>query len=143
LRSVRGRRVWKESCQLVETIRRKRESPLQVQERRQLFIRTHNETLPIAALCVSDPDCSPVVRGNLAFLTPPFARILSQLSPASNLSCNNGCENPQLDCVFSRSILSDLFRRLFSDFIYEKRCFRGIQRVRESNPCTSLERAVS
>jgi hypothetical protein len=30
------------------------------QKRRQLFIRMHNETLPIAALCVSDPDCSPI-----------------------------------------------------------------------------------
>jgi hypothetical protein len=30
------------------------------QKRTQLFIRTHNETLPIAAMCVCDPDCSTV-----------------------------------------------------------------------------------
>ena len=29
-------------------------------KRRQLFIRTHNETLSVAAMCVSNPDRSPV-----------------------------------------------------------------------------------
>jgi len=29
------------------------------QKRSQLFIRTHNETLSIAAVCVSNEDCSP------------------------------------------------------------------------------------
>jgi hypothetical protein len=29
-------------------------------KRGQLFIRTHNEPLPIAAMRVSNPDCSPV-----------------------------------------------------------------------------------
>jgi hypothetical protein len=29
------------------------------QKRRQLFIRTHNETLSVAAVRVSNPDCSP------------------------------------------------------------------------------------
>jgi len=27
---------------------------------RQLFIRTHHETLSVVAMCVSSPDCSPV-----------------------------------------------------------------------------------
>jgi hypothetical protein len=26
---------------------------------RQLFIRSHNETLSVAAMCVNNPDCSP------------------------------------------------------------------------------------
>jgi hypothetical protein len=30
------------------------------QKRRQLFIRMHNETLSVAAMCVSNPDRSPV-----------------------------------------------------------------------------------
>jgi hypothetical protein len=29
------------------------------EERRQLFIRTHNDTLSVAAMCVSNPDRSP------------------------------------------------------------------------------------
>jgi hypothetical protein len=33
---------------------------LQFQKRRQLFIRAHNETLPVAAMRVSNPDHSPV-----------------------------------------------------------------------------------
>jgi hypothetical protein len=34
-------------------------SAFQLHKRRQLFIRTHNETLPVAAMRVSNPDCSP------------------------------------------------------------------------------------
>jgi hypothetical protein len=30
------------------------------QKRAQLFIRTHNETLSVVAMCVCNPDCSPV-----------------------------------------------------------------------------------
>jgi hypothetical protein len=30
------------------------------EERRQLFIRTHNETLSVVAMCVNNPDRSPV-----------------------------------------------------------------------------------
>jgi hypothetical protein len=30
------------------------------QKRRQLFIRSHNETLSVVAVCVCNPDCSPV-----------------------------------------------------------------------------------
>ena len=30
------------------------------QKRRQLFIRSQNETLSVAAMCVSNPDCSPL-----------------------------------------------------------------------------------
>jgi hypothetical protein len=33
---------------------------LQFHKRRQLFIRVYNEPLPIAAMCVSDPDWLPV-----------------------------------------------------------------------------------
>jgi hypothetical protein len=32
----------------------------QFQKRSQLFIGTHNEALSIAAMCVCNPDCSPV-----------------------------------------------------------------------------------
>jgi hypothetical protein len=32
----------------------------QLQKRSQLFIRSHNETLSVAAMCVNDPDCSTV-----------------------------------------------------------------------------------
>jgi hypothetical protein len=34
--------------------------PFQFQKRRQLFIRTHNEALPITAMRVNNPDRSPV-----------------------------------------------------------------------------------
>jgi hypothetical protein len=33
---------------------------LQFHKRRQLFIRTHDETLSVAAMRVSNPDCSPI-----------------------------------------------------------------------------------
>jgi hypothetical protein len=32
----------------------------QLQKPRQLFIRTRNETLPIVAVCINNPDCSSV-----------------------------------------------------------------------------------
>jgi|SRR5262245_34475372 len=41
--------------QLVDTDR-----PFQFQKRSQFFIRTHNETLAVVAVCVSNPDCSPL-----------------------------------------------------------------------------------
>jgi hypothetical protein len=31
---------------------------LQLQKRRQLFIRTHNESVSFVAVCVNDPDCA-------------------------------------------------------------------------------------
>jgi len=34
---------------------------LQVQNRSQLFIRSHDETLSVAAMCVSNPDCASFV----------------------------------------------------------------------------------
>jgi len=34
--------------------------PFQFQKRSQFFIRTHDETPPVAAMCVSNPDCSPL-----------------------------------------------------------------------------------
>jgi len=52
--------VWKKSRRLVNYNRRKRESQNPFQKRSQLFIRPHNETLSIVAMCVSNPDCSPV-----------------------------------------------------------------------------------
>ena len=33
--------------------------PFQFQKRSQLFICTHDETLSVIAMCVSNPDCSP------------------------------------------------------------------------------------
>jgi len=44
---------------LVKKIRRNRESLLPFHKSSQLFIRTHNETLSVVAVCVSDPDRSP------------------------------------------------------------------------------------
>jgi len=38
----------KKNRQLVETIRRKPESPIRVRERRQFFIGSHNEALTVA-----------------------------------------------------------------------------------------------
>ena len=32
----------------------------QFKKRRQLFVRTHNEKLSVAAMCVCNPDCSPL-----------------------------------------------------------------------------------
>jgi hypothetical protein len=32
----------------------------ELEKRRQLFIRTHNETLSVAAMCVRNPNCSPL-----------------------------------------------------------------------------------
>jgi hypothetical protein len=37
-----------------------RESRLRVQQRGQFLIRTHNEPLSVAAMCISNPDCSPL-----------------------------------------------------------------------------------
>jgi hypothetical protein len=42
----------------------------QFQKRRQLFIRTHNETLSVA-MCVSNPDCSADFKSYTDQLTPP------------------------------------------------------------------------
>jgi hypothetical protein len=36
----------------------------QFQKRRQLFIRTGNETLSVVAMCVNNPDCSPLLESN-------------------------------------------------------------------------------
>jgi hypothetical protein len=38
--------------------RASRESLIQVQEARQLFIGTYNEAISVAAMCVNNPDCS-------------------------------------------------------------------------------------
>jgi hypothetical protein len=55
-----SRGVSDKSRQLVEAIRRKRESPIQAPETPSPFIRTHNETLSVAAMRVGNPDRSPV-----------------------------------------------------------------------------------
>jgi hypothetical protein len=34
--------------------------PLQFQKRSQLFVGVHNEPLAIVAVCVNNPDCSPI-----------------------------------------------------------------------------------
>jgi len=63
------RRVWPKLHQLVKKIRRKPDTPLQAQKRSQLFIRSHNETLSVAAMCVCNPDRSPLgIDANTQFL---------------------------------------------------------------------------
>jgi len=42
-------------------IREKQRDPTRLRlASRQLFIRVHNETLSVAAMCVGNPDCSPL-----------------------------------------------------------------------------------
>jgi hypothetical protein len=53
-------RVLQESHVLVKPIRHQPESQLLIPQRSQLFICTHNETLSIVAVCVCNPDRSPV-----------------------------------------------------------------------------------
>jgi hypothetical protein len=55
----------------------------QFHERSQLFIRMHNETLSVAAMCVCNPDCSPVGinRRNAAPTPTRFAEIVSDDFP--------------------------------------------------------------
>jgi hypothetical protein len=53
-------RVWKKSRQLIKTKSGDPESPTLVPQRAQLFIRPHNETLSVVAVCVCNPDSSPV-----------------------------------------------------------------------------------
>jgi len=36
------------------------QAPIRVEESRQLFIGVHDEPLSVAAVCVRNPDCSPV-----------------------------------------------------------------------------------
>jgi hypothetical protein len=50
----------KKSRQPVKPIRRKCESLIRVNKRSQLFIRTHNEALTVAAMRVNNPDRSTV-----------------------------------------------------------------------------------
>ena len=47
--------VSDKSHQLVEEIRRKRESRIQFQKRSQQFIRADDETFSVAAMCVNNP----------------------------------------------------------------------------------------
>jgi hypothetical protein len=56
---------------------------LKFDKRRQLFIRTHNETLTVATMRVRNPDCSPVeVHGCNAAPTPTgFAEMVSDDFP--------------------------------------------------------------
>jgi hypothetical protein len=54
------RRVCQKSRQPVKPIHCNPESPLQIPQRAQLFLRVHNETLSVVAMCVSNPDRSPV-----------------------------------------------------------------------------------
>jgi hypothetical protein len=44
---------------VVKPIRRKRESPIRVAEKRSAFIRMHNKTLSVAAMRVRNPNRSP------------------------------------------------------------------------------------
>jgi len=56
--------------------------PLQFQKRSQLFIRTHNVTLSVAAMRVSNPDCSPlgINGGNEHKLQLRFLRLSAMIS---------------------------------------------------------------
>jgi hypothetical protein len=53
------------------------------EKRRQLLIRTHNETLSVIAMCVCNPDCSPVGinRCDAAPTPTGFAEIVSNDFP--------------------------------------------------------------
>jgi hypothetical protein len=53
-------RVWKKSRQLVKTNAVSANRRFQFQKRRQLFIRTHNETLSVTVMRVCNEDRSPV-----------------------------------------------------------------------------------
>jgi hypothetical protein len=55
-----GKRFYQNPVQLVKQIRRKRESPIPLQQTRSAFIRSHNETLTVTAMRVGNPDRSPV-----------------------------------------------------------------------------------
>jgi hypothetical protein len=59
------------------------------QKRCQLFVGVHNETLPVAAMCVSNEDRSPfAIHGCDAAPTPTgFAEIISDSFPASLHGC--------------------------------------------------------
>jgi hypothetical protein len=73
----------KKSRRLVKTIRRKGESPLQAQKRRQRFICADNETLSIAVMCIGNEDRSPLtIRGD----TQPNCRLsLSRFSSSRSI----------------------------------------------------------
>ncbi|PYI57993.1 MAG: hypothetical protein DMC59_09550 [Verrucomicrobia bacterium] len=55
----------------------------QFHKRRQLFIRTHNETLSVAAICVNNPDDSPlrINRCDAAPTPSRFAEVVSDYFP--------------------------------------------------------------
>src|SRR5882724_9815712 len=54
----RGRRVWKNLAKQSNQFAASANRRFQFHKRRQLFIRTHNETLSAIAMRVSNPDCS-------------------------------------------------------------------------------------
>jgi hypothetical protein len=52
------------------------EPPIQAQQTRSLLIRSHNEALPVVAMCVSNEDCSPTgIHDLLISEALPFGRL--------------------------------------------------------------------
>jgi hypothetical protein len=66
-----------------------------VQKRSQLFIRVHNETLPVVAVCVSNEDRSPVGinRRDTAPTPTSFAQIVSDDFPVLDASSSGDAVN--------------------------------------------------
>jgi hypothetical protein len=59
-RSVKRRPVWKKFVNPSTLIAASTDHRFKFQKPSQLFIRTHNETFFVAAMCVGDPDRSPL-----------------------------------------------------------------------------------
>jgi len=57
--------LCEKSGQLVKPICRRRKLPIRVPEKPLIFIRTHNETLSVTAMCVSNPDRSQFCHQNV------------------------------------------------------------------------------
>jgi len=55
---------------------------LQFQKRRQLFIRVHNEAIPVVAMCVRNPDCPAAesIAETQPQLQPAFLRLSAMIS---------------------------------------------------------------
>jgi hypothetical protein len=68
---------------LVKYTRCKRKPPIRVPQKQLAFIRSHNETLSVSAMCVCNPDRSPVGinRCDTAPTPAGFAEIVSDYFP--------------------------------------------------------------
>jgi hypothetical protein len=81
--SLSSKDFKKKSMLFVGSIPSIRNGRFQFHKRRQLFIRVHNETLPIIAMRVCNPDCSPfgINRCEAAPTPTGFTEILGRQSP--------------------------------------------------------------